>query len=105
MRLFLRTLTSLRMSTASSSVSVLLPPSERVSELRESLNEIRAQVEVAQSSRPAHSGVTQSATLVAVSKLKPAADILACYEDGQRDFGENYVQELEEKAAQVSWLL
>ncbi len=37
------------------------------------------------------------ATLVAVSKTKPVEDILALYEMGQRDFGENYVQELTEK--------
>lgn len=36
-------------------------------------------------------------TLVAVSKTKPAADIQALYELGQRDFGENYVQELVDK--------
>ena len=35
-------------------------------------------------------------TLVAVSKTKPVEDILALYNLGQRDFGENYVQELEE---------
>ena len=40
-------------------------------------------------------------TLVAVSKTKPAADILELYELGQRDFGENYVQELVDKAAQL----
>lgn len=33
-------------------------------------------------------------TLVAVSKTKPHEDIMALYELGQRDFGENYVQEL-----------
>jgi pyridoxal phosphate enzyme (YggS family) len=38
-------------------------------------------------------------TLVAVSKTKPAADILELYHLGQRDFGENYVQELVEKQA------
>ncbi len=38
-------------------------------------------------------------TLVAVSKTKPASDILQLYELGQRDFGENYVQELVDKAA------
>ena len=43
----------------------------------------------------AHSSVT----LVAVSKLKPASDIEALYKLGQRDFGENYVQELVEKQA------
>ncbi|KAK9456895.1 hypothetical protein V1511DRAFT_509579 [Dipodascopsis uninucleata] len=37
--------------------------------------------------------------LVAVSKLKPAEDILALYNHGHRHFGENYAQELIEKAA------
>jgi pyridoxal phosphate enzyme (YggS family) len=36
-------------------------------------------------------------TLVAVSKTKPAEEILELYKLGQRDFGENYVQELTEK--------
>jgi pyridoxal phosphate enzyme (YggS family) len=40
-------------------------------------------------------------TLVAVSKTKTAEDILALYAEGQRDFGENYVQELIEKHAQL----
>jgi pyridoxal phosphate enzyme (YggS family) len=35
--------------------------------------------------------------LVAVSKTKPAADVAALYGMGQRDFGENYVQELVDK--------
>jgi len=37
------------------------------------------------------------AVLVAVSKTKPSEDILALYAEGQRDFGENYVQELRDK--------
>lgn len=45
--------------------------------------------------------------LVAVSKFKPAADIREAYEAGQRDFGENYVQELvsksEELPADIRW--
>jgi pyridoxal phosphate enzyme (YggS family) len=41
----------------------------------------------------------QSVTLVAVSKLKPASDIEDLYKLGQRDFGENYVQELVDKQA------
>jgi len=41
--------------------------------------------------------ITGKAKLVAVSKTKPATDIQALYDLGQRDFGENYVQELEEK--------
>jgi PLP dependent protein len=40
-------------------------------------------------------------TLVAVSKTKPASDIQELYELGHRDFGENYVQELVDKAAQL----
>ncbi len=43
--------------------------------------------------------LSNKATLVAVSKTKPVEDIIALYELGQRDFGENYVQELVEKAA------
>jgi pyridoxal phosphate enzyme (YggS family) len=39
--------------------------------------------------------------LVAVSKTKPAADILALYGMGQRDFGENYVQELVDKQREL----
>jgi len=39
------------------------------------------------------------AILVAVSKTKPVEDILELYRLGQRDFGENYVQELVDKEA------
>ena len=45
--------------------------------------------------------------LVAVSKTKPAAQILAMYEQGQRIFGENRIQELVDKQAKlpadISW--
>jgi hypothetical protein len=40
----------------------------------------------------------KNVTLVAVSKTKPAVDILELYNLGHRDFGENYVQEMTEKA-------
>ncbi|PBQ30622.1 YggS family pyridoxal phosphate-dependent enzyme [Sphingobacteriaceae bacterium] len=39
----------------------------------------------------------QNVTLVAVSKTKPNEAVLEAYEAGQRDFGENYVQELVDK--------
>ncbi|KAK6027988.1 pyridoxal phosphate enzyme, YggS family, partial [Ostertagia ostertagi] len=42
------------------------------------------------------SALTKRCRLVAVSKTKPAELIAACYEIGQRHFGENY--ELEEKS-------
>ena len=71
---------------------------ERTAELKESLTEVRARVQAASTSAGPSS---LEPTLVAVSKIKPASDILACYQLGQRDFGENYVQELQEKAEQV----
>lgn len=40
--------------------------------------------------------------LVAVSKTKPVSDLQALYQAGQRDFGENYVQELVEKQGQLA---
>lgn len=43
----------------------------------------------------------KNAVLVAVSKTKPIEDILALYALGHRDFGENYVQELVDKQAQL----
>lgn len=42
-----------------------------------------------------------NATLVAVSKTKPESDIQELYALGQRDFGENYVQELVAKQGRL----
>ncbi|KAF9555145.1 proline synthetase associated protein [Agrocybe pediades] len=85
---------------SATSVTLEQPSSERRAELVESLAEIRERVKSASTSG-------KEPTLVAVSKYKPASDILACYEDGQSDFGENYVQELEEKTkllpADIRW--
>ncbi|KXN86067.1 hypothetical protein AN958_10543 [Leucoagaricus sp. SymC.cos] len=70
----------------------LKPSPERLEELKEALSEIRRRVQTASTSN-------DTPTLVAVSKYKPASDILACYEHSHYDFGENYVQELVDKAA------
>jgi pyridoxal phosphate enzyme (YggS family) len=44
----------------------------------------------------------RNATLVAVSKYKPAEDIMAAYEGAnQKHFGENYVQELVDKSEKL----
>ena len=43
-------------------------------------------------------------TIVAVSKIKPAVDILDAYRAGQRHFGENYVQEFQAKKEQLGEL-
>ena len=72
-----------------------------MSEVARRLGEIRARVAAAcgRAGRP-----VESVTLVAVSKLKPAALIREAYEAGQRDFGENYAQELRDKAAELAGL-
>jgi len=43
-------------------------------------------------------------TLLAVSKTKPASDVEQAYFVGQRDFGENYLQEALDKIKQLSHL-
>lgn len=43
----------------------------------------------------------KNVTLIAVSKTKSIEEILELYNLGQRDFGENYVQELKEKYEQL----
>ena len=44
----------------------------------------------------------EEVTLVAVSKMKPLSDIEELLETGQREYGENYVQELCEKYENIS---
>lgn len=84
------------MAEASSSGSHCLSATSfsatRGAEIKDALNGIKKRIEFA-SSIP-----NSQPTLVAVSKFKPASDIAAAYEGGQRDFGENYVNELLEKA-------
>ena len=43
----------------------------------------------------------KNVAIIAVSKTKPVEDIQALYDLGQRDFGENYVQELADKQKQL----
>jgi pyridoxal phosphate enzyme (YggS family) len=45
--------------------------------------------------------IPQHVELIAVSKTKPNEDLLDLYNVGQRAFGENYVQELVDKADQL----
>ena len=88
-----------RMNTFTSSSSASLPSPERTAELYTALNEIRARIAAASASNSPLPPRRSPPTLVAVSKYKPAADLRACYDADQRDFGENYAQELVEKAA------
>jgi hypothetical protein len=57
----------------------------------------RAQERIAKAARQAGRN-PGDITLVAVSKTKPAADIRAAYEAGQRHFGENYIQDFDAKS-------
>lgn len=69
-----------------------------IDSIPERLATIRARIDAATD----HAGRPRgSVRLVAVSKTKPANAIRAAYAAGQRDFGENYVQELVDKAAQL----
>lgn len=56
--------------------------------ISENINNIKSQI-------PEH------VTLIAVSKTKPNTMLLEAYNAGQRDFGENYVQELIDKQEQL----
>ena len=40
-------------------------------------------------------------TLISVSKTKPVSMLMEAYEAGERDFGENKVQEITEKRPQI----
>ena len=87
----------LPMSSSTPSSTCITP--ERTADLRANLDDVRRRVKEASGEH-----AVSAPLLVAVSKYKPASDILACYEHGQRDFGENYVQELVDKAKEVSIL-
>ena len=45
--------------------------------------------------------IPEQVTLIAVSKTKPVSDLQVAYDAGQRHFGENKVQEMVDKAAQL----
>lgn len=69
-----------------------MQPDERI---RENLRVIRERMDAAaeRSGRK-----PEEIRLIAVSKTKPLSDLLSAYAAGQRAFGENYVQEVLEKA-------
>ena len=68
-------------------------------EIAASLASVRARIETAARSAGRD---PKSIALLAVSKTKPASMVRAAYASGQRDFGENYVQELSAKASELS---
>ena len=67
--------------------------------ISENLAEIRQRIRTA---AEAAGRDPSSVRLVAVSKTRPAADIIEAYRAGQTDFGENYIQELTGKLEHVA---
>jgi pyridoxal phosphate enzyme (YggS family) len=67
--------------------------------LAERLQQIRQRIQIA-ASRAGRSA--DDVRLIAVSKRYPAEALRAAYELGVRDFGENYVQELVQKRAELA---
>lgn len=65
------------------------------------LDEVRARIERAATAAGRDPSTVR---LVAVSKTKPASAIREAYASGQRDFGENYAQELDQKARELAEL-
>jgi len=66
--------------------------------IEKNLNHIRAQILQA---AKACNRDPDSILLLAVSKRKPADDIRRAFELGQRDFGENYLQEAQQKMSEL----
>lgn len=62
--------------------------------IKENIDDVKSKIEAACKRAGRKS---EDVTLIAVSKTKPVSDIEQAYETGVRDFGENKVQELEEK--------
>ena len=59
------------------------------------MNSVKENLHQIKNALPSH------VTLIAVSKTKPNELIQEAYDAGQRDFGENYVQELLDKHEQL----
>ncbi|MDZ4696519.1 MAG: YggS family pyridoxal phosphate-dependent enzyme [Deltaproteobacteria bacterium] len=70
----------------------------RAQEIRDNLERVRERIAKAEMSAGRSPG---SVTLIAVSKKMPADDIRAAIALGQRDFGENYAQELRDKRVEL----
>ena len=69
--------------------------------IEKNLNHIHAQIVAAAS---ACERDPDSIILLAVSKRKPASDILLAWQSGQKDFGENYLQEAQQKMQELKEL-
>lgn len=66
--------------------------------IKQALDSVRTRITKAYVEKKSSHPSRKEVRLVAVSKTKPPEAILEAYKHGQRHFGENYVQELVEKA-------
>ena len=67
--------------------------------IEKNLNMVRQQIKQAAEQQGRN---PEEVTLLAVSKRKPVEDIANAYACGQRDFGENYLQEAQQKMSALS---
>lgn len=84
-----------------------------MNKIKENIQKIKVQIEQARNAIPQNHNQAQvpssnnrpnAVTLLAVSKTKPASAVEQAYLGGQRDFGENYLQEAIEKITTLSHL-
>jgi len=84
-----------------------------MNKIKENIEKIKHQIDQAchaiyetndQKSKSSSNNRQNPVTLLAVSKTKPASAVEQAYLAGQRDFGENYLQEAVEKIVQLSHL-
>lgn len=69
--------------------------------MKEHTDMINTDIDIQNNLQNLKSKIPANVTLVAVSKFQSLEKILAAYNAGQRDFGENYVQEMTDKYEQL----
>ncbi len=72
--------------------------------IKDNIDKVKAQIAACQQNCQQTNEKPQQVRLLAVSKTKPANLLEQAYHVGQRDFGENYLQEALEKIHQLSHL-
>uniref|UniRef100_A0A914WKN0 Pyridoxal phosphate homeostasis protein n=1 Tax=Plectus sambesii TaxID=2011161 RepID=A0A914WKN0_9BILA len=82
----------------SSSTSADSTMSSAIADVKENVATVLQRITAAYERADPNRRASSMPRLVAVSKTKPLELVIACYEVGQRHFGENYVQELDDKA-------
>ena len=66
--------------------------------ISENIKDVHSRMELAEKKAGREPG---SARLIAVTKTKPVSDLMEAYQAGERDFGENKVQEMMDKQPQL----